>query len=159
MVCALTFQNGQVHFKSKFVCTKHRKIENEQRRYMYVGQMGTAASSALKGTAAFLGNLVTGKLPSIAFRNPSNTNSFYWGGKVGYYKITFIWINDAMETTFKFLRVLSISLSACNMTNSLRVVFSSSAQSGRLTIVCIHPNSQAFFPRAGRVLGKTHRRQ
>jgi len=82
MVCALTFQNGKVHFKSKFVSSKHRQEESEKQQYIYTGQMGTSVTGVLKGTASFIGNIMFGRLPPIYFRNPSNTNVFHWGGKV-----------------------------------------------------------------------------
>jgi all-trans-8'-apo-beta-carotenal 15,15'-oxygenase len=82
MVCAVSFQNGHAHFKSKFVSTKHRQEECKNHQFIYNGQMGTSTTGPISGTAALLGNLMKGKLPGLIFRNPSNTNSFYWGGKV-----------------------------------------------------------------------------
>ncbi|XP_031554607.1 uncharacterized protein LOC116291575 [Actinia tenebrosa] len=82
MVCAVTFQNGRVHFKSKFVLTKHRQEETDKHSFLYPGQMGTMATGAVSGTVALLRSLMKGALPTIQFRNPSNTNSFYWGGKL-----------------------------------------------------------------------------
>ncbi|XP_001635106.2 apocarotenoid-15,15'-oxygenase [Nematostella vectensis] len=82
MVCAVTFQNGRVHFKSKFVESKHHREEREQRKLLYVGQMGTKSTSILRSSASLLTSFLQGKFPRIKFRNPSNTNSFYWGGKL-----------------------------------------------------------------------------
>ena len=82
MVCALTFKDGRVHFRSKFVSTKHRREESEKQNFIYMGQMGTRATGVLAETANTVWNLLQGKFPKIKFRNPSNTNSFYWGGKV-----------------------------------------------------------------------------
>ena len=80
MLCALTFQDGQVRFQSKFVNSKHRQEEAAKQKFLYHGQMGTKPSYS---TVKSLGTLLsTWKLPPITFRNPSNTNSFYWGGKV-----------------------------------------------------------------------------
>ena len=77
MLCAVTFQNGQVHFQSKFVNSKHRQEEKAKQKLLYHGQMGTKpTSSMLRSIMAAL------KRSSINYRNPSNTNSFYWGGKV-----------------------------------------------------------------------------
>ncbi|XP_065186403.1 apocarotenoid-15,15'-oxygenase-like [Sycon ciliatum] len=83
MVVAVTFLNGQVHLKMAFVASKHRLEEIKQRRYVYDGQMGTRNRSSLYGSLATLGTfLTTGGLPKYAYRNPSNTNVFYWGGKL-----------------------------------------------------------------------------
>ncbi|XP_068731716.1 apocarotenoid-15,15'-oxygenase-like [Montipora capricornis] len=77
MVCAVTFQDGQVHFQSKFVKSKHRHEEKRKKKFLYHGQMGTKPSTSAIGS---LINALTRAV--IHFRNPSNTNSFYWGGKV-----------------------------------------------------------------------------
>ena len=82
MVCAVTFINGRVHFRSKFVSTKHRREEAEKQKFIYTGQMGTKTTGCITDTTKTLWNLVQGRLRKIKFRNPSNTNSFYWGGKV-----------------------------------------------------------------------------
>ena len=80
MLCAVTFQDGQVHFQSKFVNSKHRQEENAKKQFLYQGQMGTMPSHS---TLKAFGTLLTSwRFPPIKFRNPSNTNSFYWGGKV-----------------------------------------------------------------------------
>lgn len=77
MVCAVTFQDGCVHFRSKFVNSEHRKEESEKKKFIYRGQMGTKpATSPFKYLISAL------MRPRVTFRNPSNTNSFYWGGKV-----------------------------------------------------------------------------
>ena len=77
MVCAVTFQDGQVHFQSKFVKSKHRHEEKRKKKFLYHGQMGTKPSTSA------IGSLINGLTRApIHFRNPSNTNSFYWGGKV-----------------------------------------------------------------------------
>ena len=77
MLCAVTFQNGQVHFQSKFVNSKHRQEEKAKQKLLYHGQMGTKLASSMLGSI-----MAALKRSSINFRNPSNTNSFYWGGKV-----------------------------------------------------------------------------
>ena len=80
MLCAVSFQDGHVHFQSKFVNSKHRQEEASKQKFLYYGQMGTKPSySAVKALGTLL---TTWKVPPIEFRNPSNTNSFYWGGKV-----------------------------------------------------------------------------
>lgn len=82
MVVALTFVDGRVHLRSRFVASRERLEEQEKRKFLYRGQMGTHPNSALKDTASFLGNLLMLRLPKLRYRNPSNTNVYYWGGKV-----------------------------------------------------------------------------
>ena len=82
MVCALTFLNGHVHFKSKFVSTKHREKEKEHQQFLYMGQMGTRKKSLIKDTLSAMKGVITGTQPKMEYRNPSNTNVIYWGGKV-----------------------------------------------------------------------------
>lgn len=78
MLCAVTFEDGRVHFKSKFVNSEHRQEEAAKQKFLYHGQMGTKPSS----TSTFRYLMNTLKNTPMKFRNPSNTNSFYWGGKV-----------------------------------------------------------------------------
>lgn len=40
-VCAVTFLDGQVHFRSRFVRSAHREHEERERKLLYRGQMGT----------------------------------------------------------------------------------------------------------------------
>lgn len=82
MIVGLTFEGGRVHLRSRFVATKERVEEQQQRKWLYRGQMGTHPNSPLKDTAILLKNLVTLKWPKLEYRNPSNTNVFFWGGKV-----------------------------------------------------------------------------
>eukprot|EP00794_Sanderia_malayensis_P020118 gene20118-22089_t len=82
MICALTIIDGQVHFKSKFVLSPHRLEEEKEKKFIYRGQMGTANKQPVKDTIKALSALVTGSKLSLNFRNPSNTNVFYWGGKL-----------------------------------------------------------------------------
>ena len=82
MVVALTFVDGRVHLRSRFVASRERLEEQEKRKFLYRGQMGTHPNSALKDTASFLGNLLMMRMPKLRYRNPSNTNVYYWGGKV-----------------------------------------------------------------------------
>lgn len=82
MVCALTFDNGSVHFKSKFVSSKHRREEAEKQELLYTGQMGSHPQGTLSTSLMALRSLLTGQFPKIKFRNPSNTNVFHWGGKL-----------------------------------------------------------------------------
>ncbi len=82
MIVALTFVDGRVHFRTRFVASRERTEEQHQRKFLYRGQMGTHPNSALKDTAIFLGHMLTLSWPKLHYRNPSNTNVFYWGGKV-----------------------------------------------------------------------------
>ena len=82
MVVALTFINGHVHLRSRFVASRHRVEEQDKRKFLYRGQMGSHPNGALKDTALFVKSLVTFSRPQMHYRNPSNTNVFYWGGKV-----------------------------------------------------------------------------
>jgi len=82
MVVALTFVEGRVHLRSRFVASRERLEEREKGKFLYRGQMGTHPNSAIKDTVSFLGNLLTLRMPKLRYRNPSNTNVYYWGGKV-----------------------------------------------------------------------------
>lgn len=84
MVVALTFVDSQVHLVSRFVASKERLEEQKKRKFLYRGQMGTHPNSALRDTAIFLCHLLTLRFPKLHYRNPSNTNVFYWGGKVSH---------------------------------------------------------------------------
>ena len=82
MVVALTFENGRVHLRNRFVATQEHMEEQRQRKFLYRGQMGTHPNSPLKDTALLLKSWLGLSWPNIHYRNPSNTNVFYWGGKV-----------------------------------------------------------------------------
>ena len=82
MVVALTFLDGRVHFRARFVASKERLEEQAKRKYVYRGQMGSNPDSALRSTVSLIGNFFMMRWPRLHFRNPSNTNVFYWGGKV-----------------------------------------------------------------------------
>eukprot|EP00494_Astrolonche_serrata_P028341 UN28607 len=79
-ICALTFINGAVHFKSKFVNTKTRQKEKERKEFLYPGQMGTRHWADIRLTDAF--KALMGRRIKLEFRDPSNTNVFLWGGKL-----------------------------------------------------------------------------
>ena len=81
-MCKVSVYQGKVHFHNKFVKSKHRVEEESERKFIYPGQMGTRDSDVVRGTLAASVGLVTGNIPKLQFRNPSNTNAFYWGGKV-----------------------------------------------------------------------------
>ena len=82
MVVAVTFDHGRVHLRTRYVATKEHLEEQSKRKFLYRGQMGTHPNSSLKDTAILLKNFLTLKWPKLHYRNPSNTNVFYWGGKV-----------------------------------------------------------------------------
>lgn len=84
MIVALSFVGGRVHLRTRFVMSKHRAHEQEERKYLYRGQMGTHPNGIIKDTVILLKNLLTLQWPRLRYRNPSNTNVFYWGGKVCY---------------------------------------------------------------------------
>lgn len=82
MVVALTFDGGHAHLRSRFVATRNRIEEHHQKAFVYRGQMGTHPNSALKDTALLIKSWLSLRWPKLNYRNPSNTNVFYWGGKV-----------------------------------------------------------------------------
>lgn len=82
MVCKVSISNGEVHFCSKFVNSEHRKEETKQRKFLFPGQMGTRDENKFRDTFGAFKSLATGQKSDLVFRNPSNTNAFYWGGKV-----------------------------------------------------------------------------
>lgn len=86
LVCGLTFSgDGRVHFRSRFVNSKHRQAETEAQQMRYRGQMGSLPPhfSHLKATLNAAGMLLLGpRKNAYPFRNPSNTNVVYWGGKL-----------------------------------------------------------------------------
>ena len=90
MVCSLTFIDGQVHFQSKYVLSKHRLEENAKKKFLYAGQMGTRNKRLLGDSLKALSSMVTGKSLNLQLRNPSNTNVFYWGGKVDSLHLCFL---------------------------------------------------------------------
>lgn len=82
MIVALTFDKGRVHLRTRYVATSEHTEEQKERKYLYRGQMGTHPNSPLKDTAILLRNFLALRWPKLHYRNPSNTNVFYWGGKV-----------------------------------------------------------------------------
>ena len=88
MICALSFINGKVHFRSKYVATQQHMEEEKRKQFLYMGQMGTRNKQLFKDSLKALFSMVTGSVFNLQFRNPSNTNVFFWGGKV--YRFSFI---------------------------------------------------------------------
>ena len=82
MVCKVSFIDGKVHFCSKFVKTKQHMDEMKKRKFIYAGQLGTRNHSRVRDTLGTTFGMITGNFPKLVFRNPSNTNACYWGGKV-----------------------------------------------------------------------------
>ena len=83
MICALSFIDGRVHFHSKYVATHHHLEEEKKKQFVYMGQMGTRNKHLIRDSMKALFSIATGKSLNLQFRNPSNTNVFFWGGKVG----------------------------------------------------------------------------
>ncbi len=95
---ALTFVDGRVHLRTRFVATKERQEEQEQRKLLYRGQMGTNPHGVIGNAAVLLKSFLTFSWPALRFRNPSNTNVFYWGGKVS--------SNDRVKVLINVSRIL-----------------------------------------------------
>jgi all-trans-8'-apo-beta-carotenal 15,15'-oxygenase len=71
MVCAITFHNGRVHFRNRFVRTEGYVQEREAGQISYRGVFGT------QKPGGWFNNAFDLKLKNIA-----NTNVIYWGGKL-----------------------------------------------------------------------------
>lgn len=82
MVCKVSFLDGRAHFCSKFVRSAHRMHEQSEKKFIYPGQMGTRNLNRSKDTLSAISTFMTGQKSDLTFRNPSNTNAFYWGGKI-----------------------------------------------------------------------------
>eukprot|EP01137_Pigoraptor_chileana_P002687 Opistho-2@41870 len=83
MVCALTFTNGRVHFKSRFVQTSSRVAEQKAGgKLLYRGQMGTNPNTLRQNVSTLASAIITGTPKGLQFRDPSNTNAFLWGNKL-----------------------------------------------------------------------------
>jgi all-trans-8'-apo-beta-carotenal 15,15'-oxygenase len=67
LVCSITFCEGKVHFRSKFVATKTHVEESKAGAMMYDGQMGSKAPKATK---------------KKGWRDPAHTNVFYHAGRL-----------------------------------------------------------------------------
>jgi all-trans-8'-apo-beta-carotenal 15,15'-oxygenase len=71
MVCAITFIDGRVHFRNRFVRTPEFEAEEKAGRVLYRGVFGTQKPGGW--WANFL---------DLRFKNPANTNVIYQGGKL-----------------------------------------------------------------------------
>eukprot|EP00760_Papus_ankaliazontas_P021958 PhM_4_TR18774/c0_g1_i1/m.58836/K00464/diox1; all-trans-8'-apo-beta-carotenal 15,15'-oxygenase len=68
MICAVTFIDGRVHFRNRFVVTETRRQEQKAGKILYPGHFGTMREMVVKP-------------PSLtAFRNSANTGIWEWGG-------------------------------------------------------------------------------
>lgn len=82
MVCALSFDNGRVHFRSRFVRTSRRVAETEAKAMLFRGQMGSNPASLKDDLVSIISSFSRGEQPHFKYRAPANTNAFYWGGKL-----------------------------------------------------------------------------
>ena len=81
MVCSVSMEHGKAVFKSKFVKTDEYKAEKTMKKSLYRGMMGTNPPDDWADTLQEY--LHVSEPPSNAkFKNPSNTNVYYWGGKL-----------------------------------------------------------------------------
>ncbi|ACK68915.1 Carotenoid oxygenase [Gloeothece citriformis PCC 7424] len=71
MVCAITFKNGRVHFKNRYVETEGYLQEKKANKLLYRGVFGT------QKPGGWLNNLF-----DFNFKKIANTNIIYWGGKL-----------------------------------------------------------------------------
>lgn len=82
-MCALTFRDGKVHFRSKYVETVGYTLEKEAKRPLFKGMMGTTPPTSWgEAIGNWSEDIMKGKLPNQRFKNPANTNVYYWGGKM-----------------------------------------------------------------------------
>lgn len=71
MISAISFQNGRVHYRNRFVRTEGYVQEREAGKMLYRGVFGTSKPGG------FFNNVFDLRLKNIA-----NTNVIYWGGKL-----------------------------------------------------------------------------
>jgi len=84
MVCSITFPgNGTAHFRSKFVKTKEYLLEQKEKKMLFKGMMGSFPPRSLRDRIKeWKEDVIEMKVPNLRFKNPSNTNVYYWGGKL-----------------------------------------------------------------------------
>lgn len=76
MICSLCFDDGKAHFRSRYVQTKGYQLEKRYQKMMLKGMMGTMPPVVKEEN-------IKDKIPNQrGFKNPSNTNVYYWGGKL-----------------------------------------------------------------------------
>jgi len=71
MICAISFQDGQAHFRNRYVRTQGYLEEQQAGKILYRGVFGT------QKPGGWLANAFDLRLKNIA-----NTNVIYWGGKL-----------------------------------------------------------------------------
>ncbi|WP_013324929.1 carotenoid oxygenase family protein [Gloeothece verrucosa] len=71
MVCAITFKNGRVHFRNRFVQTEGYVQEKKAGKLLYRGVFGT------EKPGGWLNNIF-----DINFKKIANTNVIYWGDRL-----------------------------------------------------------------------------
>eukprot|EP01087_Luapelamoeba_hula_P012811 TRINITY_DN3615_c0_g1_i1.p1 TRINITY_DN3615_c0_g1~~TRINITY_DN3615_c0_g1_i1.p1 ORF type:complete len:606 (+),score=93.57 TRINITY_DN3615_c0_g1_i1:69-1886(+) len=83
MVCALMFNNGRVHFRNRYVNTVGYAAEKKAKKLIFKGMMGTEPPLSWgESLSQWTTDIGRGKMPNQRFKNPANTNCYYWGGKV-----------------------------------------------------------------------------
>eukprot|EP00012_Vannella_robusta_P007097 CAMPEP_0206194036 /NCGR_PEP_ID=MMETSP0166-20121206/6946_1 /ASSEMBLY_ACC=CAM_ASM_000260 /TAXON_ID=95228 /ORGANISM="Vannella robusta, Strain DIVA3 518/3/11/1/6" /LENGTH=501 /DNA_ID=CAMNT_0053610909 /DNA_START=69 /DNA_END=1574 /DNA_ORIENTATION=+ len=81
MVCSVSIKDGRAHFRSKYVATKEYTAEKAEQKALYRGMMGTNPVDDWKESLER--QLKDEKVPDQPkFKNPSNTNVYFWGGKL-----------------------------------------------------------------------------
>lgn len=71
MICKVSFENGQAHFRNRYVRTPGYCEEQEKGKITYRGVFGT------EKTGGWAANAFDFRLKNVA-----NTNVYYWGGKL-----------------------------------------------------------------------------
>jgi all-trans-8'-apo-beta-carotenal 15,15'-oxygenase len=71
MICAITFQAGQAHFRNRYVRTAGYAAEQAAGKILYRGVFGTAKSGGALSNAF-----------DFKFKNIANTQVIYWGKKL-----------------------------------------------------------------------------
>src|SRR3990167_2572787 len=79
-VCAVRLNNGKAHFTSKYVGTDEYNAEKEMQKCLFRGMMGTMPEPDWEESLKKY--LHSNESIRMKFKNPSNTNVYYWGGKV-----------------------------------------------------------------------------
>jgi len=83
MVCAIKFAEGKAHFRSKYVKTTGYVMEKKAQKLIFKGMMGTKPSPTWgEALSEWKEDVMKSKLPGQRFKNPANTNVYYWGGKL-----------------------------------------------------------------------------
>lgn len=72
LVCSLSFEDGCCIFNCKFVETESHRLEREEGRMLFPGQMGSRPPASSSDSPHY----------NTRYRDPSHTNVFQWGGKV-----------------------------------------------------------------------------